>query len=409
MNQKHHKVRAILLNVSKVSQIGTINIVVYTYSIDGKKEITYFPTAIRIQKPKFNKGIVKGIKGSDSINNQIQEEILKVNDLIKKLEVQNIPITKETLNQSKEKNSYSFYTLVQLIEFSKQYKEDNNKNKNTNSYNSLILNVQELEKEQNKTFKISNINQKLINDLLTYWRKKGLKSSTQNNYLRHLKASFLVLYKNNIIDDSFNRLDYSLKVVESDLPTLLDSEIQVLLKSKLANTEEMARIKFLIQMMTGLRFSDLDQIIPKNIINNTINIFLEKNEVPVKIPVHNNLKILLNSVDFNVRDNLKININHFNTVIKKVFKKLELNRPIQTIEERDGLIITKNKPLNRVISSHAARRTAISILSELGLSIAEIQSITGHRDINSVVRYIKISDNHKIIKMNQYSEKFNIR
>ncbi|MGY6546498.1 MAG: hypothetical protein ACXIU2_16970, partial [Cyclobacteriaceae bacterium] len=137
MNQKHHKVRAILLNVSKVSQIGTINIVVYTYSIDGKKEITYFPTAIRIQKPKFNKGIVKGIKGSDSINNQIQEEILKVNDLIKKLEVQNIPITKETLNQSKEKNSYSFYTLVQLIEFSKQYKEDNNKNKNTNSYNSL--------------------------------------------------------------------------------------------------------------------------------------------------------------------------------------------------------------------------------------------------------------------------------
>lgn len=404
---KDHKVRAILINLNRVTEIGTINIVVYCYTLNNQKQPVYFPTNIKVAKKYFNNGFVKGLKESDKINSQIRNEITKIEEQILILKTKNIFINKENLLKLKEKSSYSNANLIELIEYAKDYKVENAKTQNTNVYNSLILNLREFQKaNKNKVLTVEDINQAFINSLIKYFIRGSLKGSTIKNYLVHLKSAFKILYNQSIISDTFAKLDYTVKTYTTDLPTLNWPEINTLRKAKMTlKTDEKVRIKFLIQLFTGLRYSDLNQIKPDNFSNNKILIFTEKNEVGIQIPIHEFLNETLKLVDYDV-SNLEISINHFNIVIKRIFKKLKLNRPIQTLEENNNLVITKNKPLYDVISSHVARRTAITLLYEMKLDKDEIKAITGHKDNNSLSRYIKISEDSKVRMMNNYSNLF---
>lgn len=405
-----YKVRAIVLNTNKITGIGSINVVVYLKS-ENKREIIYFPTQIKIEKKSFVNGKVITGKIKNETNSSIQNEILKIDNEIKKLEIQNITISKQSIESLKEKKLIHSFILTELIEMTKIYKLSNNKNINPINYISIIKNIEEYEKTKNKGDKltIKNINQLLINNIFEFWRQKGIKGSTQRNYIINLKSVFKHLHQTKIINGEYTSLNYEVKSYESNLPTLSEEEIQILLSFKPNHpTKILAQKLFLVQMMTSLRFSDLHNITPESISNDSIELFLKKNKQSIKIPIHKNLKIILETIDYDVR-NLAININYFNTALKKLFQDANLNRKIQTISENKGNPVAEYKPLYKVISSHVARRTAITIFSEMGLEISEIKSITGHKNINSIDRYIKISDAHKKSKMDEYSKKFDIK
>lgn len=398
---KAPKVRAILLNVNKTTEIGTINIVVYVYDYSNNKSIVYFPTSIKVHKKSFINGTVK----NDTTNKLIQSEITKVENLIIQLQIQGIEITKSSLEATKKKNELTNKPLTDLISSIVEVKSKNNTISNSNVYESIIKNIQEFEKIKKTVFTCRNINQKFIDDLRHYLLLKNLEDSTIKNYFVILKSCFKEFHKQKLLNDDYRNFEYPNNQTEKNLPTLNKAEINLLLKSRFQNkNDEKVRQKFLIQLFTGIRYSDLDQITKENIVTDNILIYTEKNETPLEIPINSNLNELLQSVDYNVKQNLHIQLNYFNEVLKRICKKINLNRKIQTVSRKNNLVVTKNKPLFDVISSHVARRTAITVLAEMGLTHSEIKSITGHKDIKSIDRYIKISNTHKTKIMEDYSK-----
>ena len=64
----------------------------------------------------------------------------------------------------------------------------------------------------------------------------------------------------------------------------------------------------------------------------------------------------------------------------------------QAIDKAFRRAVNKAGLQNKGFSLYSARRGFISRLNELGYDIKVIQELTGHRSINSLVRYIHVSD-----------------
>jgi site-specific recombinase XerD len=71
-----------------------------------------------------------------------------------------------------------------------------------------------------------------------------------------------------------------------------------------------------------------------------------------------------------------------------------MKRPviIQTVQAR--VVSREIFPLYSVISSHAARRTFITLCLEKGMPLQDVMKMSGHSDYKSMKPYIKVTRKH---------------
>ncbi|MBD0310239.1 MAG: tyrosine-type recombinase/integrase, partial [Microcoleus sp. T1-bin1] len=67
----------------------------------------------------------------------------------------------------------------------------------------------------------------------------------------------------------------------------------------------------------------------------------------------------------------------------------------QAIDKVFRLAVEKAGLQNRGFSLYSARRGFITHLSEKGLNIKTIQSLTGHKSLSSLIQYIDVSDEQR--------------
>ena len=79
----------------------------------------------------------------------------------------------------------------------------------------------------------------------------------------------------------------------------------------------------------------------------------------------------------------------FNDYIKDVAKIVGLNRMVKITRSQGNKKIEIEKPLHEVISSHMARRTAVTILLNIErMPVSQVMEMTGHVDYATLKRYI---------------------
>ena len=150
------------------------------------------------------------------------------------------------------------------------------------------------------------------------------------------------------------------------------------------------RILFMVQSYTGLRVSDLMTLRKHNISNNRIVVSQQKTEEPVIIPIHKKLKPWLKSWLEHPKLG-KVYDQEYNEELKFIADQAKIRDSVQITTKTLSGVKTELVPKYKVVSSHTARRTAITNLYLNGCPKHIIMAISGHKTESSLRKYIKAS------------------
>ncbi len=153
---------------------------------------------------------------------------------------------------------------------------------------------------------------------------------------------------------------------------------------------EKVRDAFLILCYTGLRHSDLIQIKKENISNGFLKIITQKTKTTLKIPVSRPLQKILNK--YHDCDLPVISLQKMDEYLKILGEKAGLDDDFEKVTfSGNQRIIWKDKKYN-FLTTHTGRRTFITLSLEKGMRSETVMKITGHKDMRSFQKYIKLTD-----------------
>ena len=229
-----------------------------------------------------------------------------------------------------------------------------------------------------------------------------LANSSVNKQFDYLKgflryASKHKLFNSAILDD-FDRL----KEYETHTIYITKEELKTIWEYKFEN-ERLERVRdlFVFACSTGLRESDFSIVKPENIKNDQLFITTVKTSDPLIIPLNSYSRAVLKKYD-NVLP--KYSQQKFNDYIKEVAQVIGLDTSEQVITYKKGVRIETTVPKYELVTSHTGRRTFITQCILRGMPIPVIRSMTGHKDLKSFQKYIKITNTDKRKEMMKWED-----
>lgn len=195
--------------------------------------------------------------------------------------------------------------------------------------------------------------------------------------------------------------------ITSDSIYLNDDEINTIFKFDFKGVErlENTRDLFIIGLRTGLRISDFLRLKDTNIKNGFIEIETQKTGQTVTIPLHNQVKAILEKRNGFPRT---ISDQKFNEYVKDLCQVAGFNLKVQGSKINKE---TKRKEEGvfekwELVTSHICRRSfATNLYGKL--DNLTIMGITGHQTETQFLKYIKITNTEKAEKLKDYWNKQN--
>ena len=160
-------------------------------------------------------------------------------------------------------------------------------------------------------------------------------------------------------------------------------------------------VPFSINIYTGLRFSDIQNLKPENIgIDGIIKTTAIKTKKQVCIPIGNVTKLILKKY-FPKLPRIYSN-QKFNDYLKIIAEQAGLFDEV-TITHSNGGVHTPYKYKKcDLVSTHTARRSFATNMMLDGVPIGQIMMITGHKTQESFFKYIKIRPNDNAAKLKDH-------
>lgn len=250
--------------------------------------------------------------------------------------------------------------------------------------------------------KFTDFNYQFYLEYTNWLLENDLENSSVNKQFCYLRtfmgyASKLGLYDMKLMKD-FDSLPEAEKrkiyISKDELKKIWEHEFE---------SEKLERIKdlFVFGCATGLRESDFSEIKPENIQKEEFSL------ISIKLK-----KLLVIPFNFYSREVLKKYNNclpkysqqKFNDYIKEALQKIGLDNPEQVVTYKKGIRKEEVVPKYSLVSSHTARRTFITQSILRGIPTPVIQTITGHSDLRSFSKYIKITNTDKQTEMLKWED-----
>lgn len=246
---------------------------------------------------------------------------------------------------------------------------------------------------------MKQIDDKWMQGLILHMCKEGMTNRTQSNYYRVLKT-FL-----NANDISLN-FTPKFKVVENDVVYLTAAELHNIYTVKICvenrdkkyseNVMSAVRDIFVVQCLTGLRYSDMIHIYKENIQEDEdgkyIVLVMKKTMKRIKIYFNDRALHILEMWDYNL-PHYKLEV--MNRWLPEIAKQAGVKGRVEVVRMIGSKRVVEHKEKWEVIKTHTARRTFITLMLEAGENTSTIRSITGHTQLSSFSRYVAVSDTKK--------------
>ena len=248
---------------------------------------------------------------------------------------------------------------------------------------------------------MKQIDDKWMQGLILHMCSEGMTNTTQSNYYRVLKT-FL-----NSCDISLN-FTPKFKTVENDVVSLTAAELHDIYTVKL-NADSSGRKAryglsmlnavrdiFVVQCLTGLRYSDMSNIYKDNIQEDDggkyIVLITKKTMKRLKIYFNDRCTHILEQWDYTL-PHPKLEV--MNRLLPEIAKQAGVKGRVEVVRMVGSKRVVEHKEKWEVVKTHTARRTFISLMLEAGENITTIRSITGHTQLSSFSRYVAVSDTKK--------------
>ena len=195
-----------------------------------------------------------------------------------------------------------------------------------------------------------------------------------------------------------------LGVREPDKPYLDTKEIALLEAVELTGTDEEIRDRYIVNLLTGLRISDMKNLVVERINGNAINFkSTQKTGAPVSIPIAAAVRRIL------AKYNGQFPPQHHEVVVNRRIKVIcglaGITKPVELkvadINKRlkkrlikeafmDGSEVTVKIPKNELVTNHTARRSMTTNMLRSGIVINKARKVTG-MSLKTLMRYDKIT------------------
>lgn len=192
------------------------------------------------------------------------------------------------------------------------------------------------------------------------------------------------------------------KVFKEETESVSLSQIELM---KVYNAEGLSpcfqavRDLFCFSCFTGLRFSDIYSFKETSIKNGFIEVKTEKTRQFIKIPLTGFAQEILRRNGGMLPK--PISNQKMNNYLKEIAKFCGLEEIIRITSYRGTQKIETIEPKYNFITTHTARRTFVTLSLEKGMRAETVMSITGHKDYHTFKKYIKLTDNVKMLEMNK--------
>lgn len=336
-----------------------------------------------------------------------------LDEMIKKCERDNKPLRKELLKNSFDQK---FKHTVKIIEDNgvvsavQDFIDAKNKSKGQSKswnqkYSNLKKKLECFEEHKRRKIIFDDINQDWLDEYCGYLRtinRKPFKPHNDNTLHRNINFlfTFLIWSEEKYHKIKLNKIKNEVKKYQPDDVFLTSDEVKRIEEIELPRESlNRARDLFLIGVYSGQRFSDYSVFEKADVMGDMIIKKAEKTESESFIPLHSKLKSLLDKYDWNLPS---ITSQKFNPHIQEICKIAEINEEIkETIYRGAKKEIVYNSKA-KMVSSHTARRTFITLSSERGMPDHIIMKITGIKDPKTLLKYKKTSQQSVIDSMNKY-------
>lgn len=172
-----------------------------------------------------------------------------------------------------------------------------------------------------------------------------------------------------------------------EIVTLSETEIKLIANAKLSPEQQQVRDCFLFQIYTGQRFSDMQQLSPEQVHEHLWKFRSVKTDKIMHVPF---IGWSSPAEEIALKYNYRFpqySSQYFNRALKLICKNAGIDTQVQLTRYQGSRKIIIDKPKHKLISSHTARRTAVSLLLSKGMPPTVVMKLTGHTDIKTMMKY----------------------
>lgn len=224
---------------------------------------------------------------------------------------------------------------------------------------------------------------------------KGFSNNSSNKYLGGLKQFSTFLKKENYIENDFLGKSFEyLKALDTYAVSLNEDEVETLKNFDFSNNSRLAKARdlFLLEVLSGQRFSDLYKLLDENnLTDEGIKIYQQKTGSFITVPLHPKLEDYFKTIKEKYTEGLPVISNQkFNEAIKDVCKEAGFNQ-IHSWEMQTGNKRTIHTDSRyNLISSHTGRRTFCTLSLLRGIEAEIVMKVSGHKSYKQFAEYIKL-------------------
>jgi integrase len=308
---------------------------------------------------------------------------------------------KDELNKIMFKEEYT--PKLGFLRFVEELVQTSDRKPNTRrQWGQTLRKLQEYRKATQKEVDFDTINLDFYNSFIAFLTREGYTKNSIGGFIKNVK-----IFMNEAVDRGLtHNLEYrnrKFKVLEEQVDKiyLTQKELQKLYSLDLSGRQKLEKVRdlFLIACYTGLRFSDLIQVCPENIVNggHQIRIRTEKTGEIVVIPLHPIVRQIIEN--YGGRLPPVISNQKMNQYLKEIGKEAEILDTTQISITRGGKTDKMVNKKYELITTHTARRSFATNAYLNDVPTISIMKITGHKTEKSFLKYIRISQEDNANKL----------
>ena len=344
---------------------------------------------------------------TDSYDQLILQGIVPDNEKLKealyiKLNISTSGSNKITLNDYIKRFVKEITEGTRLTEKKTKYKYNT-----IRSYRDFKNQFLQYQEEKKKSLNFDDISMEFYDDFVLYFTKKNNAPNTIGRHVKILKALMRSAREEGLHNNlAIEKKKFKTIRVNSDQIYLTTQEIDKIHNVKLDKDElNTARDVFLIGYYTAQRFSDYSRITIENIRElasgvKIIDLVQQKTGMRVNIPIHWQLKKLLEKYDYKVP---KTHAQKLNTRIKIIGKEAGIDDIVMVEETKGGSTESVKKLKFDLIKTHTARRSGATNMYLAGIPTLDIMKITGHQTEKEFLKYIRVSKEETAESLSNHS------
>lgn len=267
----------------------------------------------------------------------------------------------------------------------------------------LVHNLTALEKEYGVTIMPVQVTDIFWEYFISFAQGRGLKSSTIETLCNQLRSILNWAVKYNAkVSPTYG--DFKVPKVHNQEIALSADEVSRIAyfdidryysnrRSDFRKTMHCVRDMFVLSCSLFQRYSDMTRIDPSCFERNTFRITQQKtgNLAVVNIDKYSiDAKTTYRILEkYGYKAPYSSTIGNYNYYLHILMRDIGLDEPIRLEERRNGELVVQNIPKWKLVSSHTARRTAITVNVLRGHNIHAIKRCSGHSDLRIFDRYIR--------------------